>query len=104
MPPAPDPSVNPVYHMYVIRCRKRAELRSWLQGVGVETGIHYEEPIHMQPIYREMFGYKGGEFPLSENLCREVLSLPMYPTMSEEEVDFVSEKIREFYQSHMNHT
>jgi len=101
IPPAPDSTVNPVYHMYVVRCQRLGELRDWLQSVGVETGIHYEEPIHMQPIYREMFGYKGGEFPLSENLCREVLSLPMYPTMNEEEVDFVSEKVREFYQNNL---
>lgn len=98
-PPPPDSSANPVYHMYVIKCQRREELRAWLQKVGVETGIHYEVPIHMQPIYREKFGYEGGEFPNSETLCREVLSLPMYPNMTQEDVDLVSQKIREYYEN-----
>jgi dTDP-4-amino-4,6-dideoxygalactose transaminase len=98
-PPSPNSSINPVYHMYVIRCQRREELRGWLQQAGVETGIHYEAPIHMQPIYREMFGYAGGEFPNSETLCREVLSLPMYPNMALEDADLVSQKIRAYYKN-----
>jgi perosamine synthetase len=96
-PPQGDGDCNPVYHLYVIRCRRRDELRSWLAGKGVETGIHYPEPIHLQPIYREMFGFKGGEFPNSEALSRDVLSVPMYPDLSDDEIEFVSDSVHWFY-------
>jgi len=92
-----DSNVHPVYHMYVIRSKRRDALRAWLDSAGIETGIHYPDPIHLQPAYREMFGYRGGEFPNSETLCREALSIPMHPGLSEEQVRFVSEKIHEFY-------
>jgi dTDP-4-amino-4,6-dideoxygalactose transaminase len=92
-----DSNVHPVYHMYVIRSKRRDALRAWLDSAGIETGIHYPDPIHLQPAYREMFGYRGGEFPNSETLCREALSIPIHPGLSEEQVRFVSEKIHEFY-------
>jgi perosamine synthetase len=89
----------PVYHMYVIRCKQRDELRAWLDKAGIETGIHYPAPIHLQPIYREMFNYSEGEFPNSEVLCRNALSIPMHPGLTPDEIEFVSEKIHEFYES-----
>lgn len=98
-PLAGNEVTRPVYHMYVIRCRRRDDLHVWLGQVGVETGIHYPEPIHLQPIYKEMFGYSGGEFPQSEDLCRSALSLPMHPNLTSDELRFVSESIHEFYQS-----
>jgi len=97
LPPKENENVHPVYHMYVIRSKRRDALRTWLDSSGIETGIHYPDPIHLQPIYREMFGYSGGEFPNSETLCREALSIPMHPRLSEEQVRFVSEKIHEFH-------
>jgi len=97
LPPKENPNVRPVYHMYVIRSKRRDALRTWLDSSGIETGIHYPDPIHLQPIYREMYGYSGGEFPNSETLCREALSIPMHPSLSEEQVGFVSEKVHEFY-------
>jgi perosamine synthetase len=97
-PTAPDSSRVPVYHLYVLRCSRRDELRTWLENFGVETGVHYEEPIHMQPVYRELFGYRGGEFPVSEGLCRETLSLPIYVGISDEEVDYVTQSTQEFYE------
>jgi len=96
-PPTGNVAVRPVYHMYVVRCSRRDDLRAWLDRAGVETGIHYPDPIHLQPIYREMFGYKGGEFPNSEALCSAALSIPMHPSLSRDEVRFVSESIHEFY-------
>jgi perosamine synthetase len=96
-PPHGDHDSNPVYHLYVIRCRHRDHLRSWLAQKGIETGIHYPDPIHLQPIYRAMFGFQGGEFPISEAICRDVLSIPMYPDLSDDEVRFVSDSIHAFY-------
>jgi perosamine synthetase len=96
-PPRGDRDSRPVYHLYVIRCARRDELRAWLGERGVETGIHYPAPIHLQPIYRKMFGFRGGEFPRSEEVCRDVLSIPMHPNLSPNEIEFVSESIHEFY-------
>jgi perosamine synthetase len=98
-PPNGDSIAWPVYHMYVIRCQRRDELRAWLERAGVEAGVHYPEPIHLQPLYREMFRYRGGEFPNSELLCRDALSIPMHPNLTVDEANFVSERIHELYQS-----
>jgi perosamine synthetase len=75
-----------VYHLFVIRTRNREQLKKDLERNGIETGVHYPVPIHLQVPYRQMFGYSEGGFPLSESLSNEVLSLPMYPTLTEDEV------------------
>jgi dTDP-4-amino-4,6-dideoxygalactose transaminase len=97
-PPFDDFLVRQVYHMYAIRCDRRDELREWLSSRGVETGIHYTAPIHLQPIYRQMFRYKGGEFPNSETLCNSELSIPMHPGLTSEDVKFISAAIHDFYE------
>ena len=99
-PPTANSNVFPVYHMYVIRCTRRDQLAEWLKGSGVETGIHYVLPIHLQPVYREMFHYEEGAFPNSEELCRKALSIPMHPYLTIDEIKFVSERIHEYYQYH----
>jgi dTDP-4-amino-4,6-dideoxygalactose transaminase len=96
-PPIGNAAVRPVYHMYVIRSSRRDDLRAWLDSAGVETGIHYPDPIHLQPIYRETFGYEGGEFPNSEAFCKSCLSIPMHPNLTRDEVKSVSESIHQFY-------
>jgi len=98
-PPQGDQTIRPVYHLYVIRCQQRDQLRASLEQSGIETGIHYPDPIHLQPIYREMFGYSDGDFPVSEALCRNVLSIPMYPWLTTDEMQFVSQAIHDFYSS-----
>ena len=97
VPPAGRTEARPVYHLYVLRCERRDDLRAWLERAGVECGVHYPEPVHLQPIYRDLFGYNRGEFPNSENLCNEALSIPMHPCLADEEVEFVSKTIMEFY-------
>jgi perosamine synthetase len=97
-PPSDDLHVSQVYHMYAIRCKRRDELRQWLNSNGVETGVHYTAPIHLQPIYRQMFGYEGGEFPNSETLCSNEVSIPMHPYLTSEDVKFISGAIHDFYQ------
>jgi perosamine synthetase len=97
-PPSDGSLVRQVYHMYAIRCNQRDGLREWLSSNGVETGIHYAVPIHLQPIYRQMFGYMGGEFPNSETLCNSELSIPMHPNLTAEDMEFISRAIHGFYQ------
>lgn len=97
LPPSENSDTKPVYHLYVTRTRYRDQFKSWLESNGVECGIHYTLPIHLQPVYRELYGYGGGEYPKSEKLCRTCLSIPMHPHLREDEIRYVSEKICEFF-------
>jgi len=100
--PVTRPIVRPdrshVYHLYVIRVPHRDELAAFLRSRGIETGIHYPIPLHLQPAYRQL-GYRQGDFPVTERLAREILSLPLYPEISDEEVEQVVGAIREFFSS-----
>jgi dTDP-4-amino-4,6-dideoxygalactose transaminase len=97
LPPMGDKDITPVFHLYTVRCSRRDDLAEHLNKNGIEAGVHYPVPIHIQPIYKQLYGFKGGEFPVSEALANEMISLPMFPEMSEDEVKLVSEKIRTFY-------
>jgi dTDP-4-amino-4,6-dideoxygalactose transaminase len=70
-----------VYHLYVIRTNDRDDVRKELGHNGISTGIHYPIPLHLQKAYSEL-GYKSSDFPNAEKACSEVLSLPMFPTIS----------------------
>jgi perosamine synthetase len=97
LPPAGNSYVKPVHHLYVIRVKKRDELKKWLEDNGIQCGIHYPLPIHLQPIYRQLFKFKGGEYPQSERVSNTCLSIPMYPNLTTDEIRYISEKIHEFY-------
>jgi perosamine synthetase len=97
LPPDGGCGINPVYHLYMIRTSFRDELRAWLEQNGVQCGVHYPIPIHLQPIYRKLFGYKEGDFPKSELLCKTALSLPMFPELGKGEVEYICGKIHEFF-------
>ncbi|MBD2043059.1 DegT/DnrJ/EryC1/StrS family aminotransferase [Microcoleus sp. FACHB-672] len=87
-----------VYHLYTIRtlaCVSRDALQEELAKVGIQTGIHYPIPCHLQPAY-EYLGYKAGDFPHAEALCREILSLPMYPGLEETQISQVAAGIESF--------
>ena len=84
-----------VYHLYVIECQKRNALQDYLKKYGVETGIHYPIPIHLQKPYIGK-GYKKGDFPITEEKASSILSLPMFPELKEEELNFVVDKIKSF--------
>ncbi len=86
---------NTVYHIFAIRSGRREDTIRHLKENGIDTGIHYPIPIHLQPIYRKLFGYKEGDYPISEQFSKEVVSLPMYPEITKDEVKFVCEKVRE---------
>jgi len=83
--PPEDTHYESVYHLFVIRTPLRAHLRRVLRAAGVDTGIHYPIPLHLQPAYRHL-GYQIGDFPESERAAREVLSLPLYPELPEDQV------------------
>jgi dTDP-4-amino-4,6-dideoxygalactose transaminase len=87
--PAAMPYGRHVYHIYAVRTDDRAELQRSLQSHGVQTGIHYPIPVHLQEAYRDL-GYVSGDFPQSEKAAREVLSLPMFPELSNNQVEMIS--------------
>jgi dTDP-4-amino-4,6-dideoxygalactose transaminase len=81
-----------VFHLYVIRTSKRDVLIEILQKEEIQFGIHYPIPIHLQPAYHYL-GYKEGDFPVTEQFCKEIVSLPMYPEMSLSEIQLIGRKI-----------
>jgi len=85
-----------VYHLFVIRVKERDELMRYLKEKDVSTLIHYPTPIHLQGVYRQL-GYSEGAFPRAESCAKEIISLPIYPSLTEDEVVYVSACIREFY-------
>jgi dTDP-4-amino-4,6-dideoxygalactose transaminase len=95
--PAIAPAADHVYHLYVIRTQKRAELKDYLTGKGIGTAIHYPIPCHLQQAYQHL-GYKKGDFPIAEHLAETCLSLPLNPGMTEEETNYVAEAISAFYE------
>jgi len=82
-----------VYHLYTIRLRDRDALQRSLAADGIATGVHYPIPIHMQPAWADL-GYTVGAFPEAERASSEVLSLPLYPEMTDEQVDAVVSAVR----------
>jgi dTDP-4-amino-4,6-dideoxygalactose transaminase len=78
--PRTRPDVEHVWHLYVVRVHQRDEVRQALLEAGVETGIHYPVPVHLQPAYAWL-GYEPGAFPVAERCAEQVLSLPMYPEL-----------------------
>jgi perosamine synthetase len=99
LPPKGTADIEPVYHLYVIRTKRRDGLEAWLESNGIQCGVHYVLPIHLQPIYRKMFGFEEGTYPKSEELCKTCLSIPMYSDLSSDEVHYVCEKIHEFFEA-----
>jgi dTDP-4-amino-4,6-dideoxygalactose transaminase len=96
-PPTECPENKHVYHMYVIQAPQRDELQAWLKELGVGTGIHYPVPIHLQ---KAMTGlqYLKGDFPVTEKVANQILSLPMYAELEDTEIQSVVSAIKEFYQ------
>lgn len=84
------------YHVYAIQAAKRDELQDFLKQAGISTVIHYPTPIHLQTAYKTL-GFKKGDFPITENMAKNILSLPMFPELKKEEIKYIAEKIEEFY-------
>jgi dTDP-4-amino-4,6-dideoxygalactose transaminase len=94
--PWTDPRAEHVFHQYVIRAPRRDELRSFLASEGIGSEIYYPLPLHLQESLA-FLGYKRGDFPESERAADEVLALPIYPELREDEVETVVEAVRRFY-------
>lgn len=97
LPPRPESGVEPAYHLYVVRTRLRDSLNEWLEENGVQCGIHYPIPIHLQPVYQRMFKYRPGQFPVSENFSKTCLSLPIHQYLSDDDVTDVCELVHDFF-------
>ena len=94
--PAVKEDIEHVFHLYVIQTQKRDELLSYLQARNIGCLIHYPIPIHLQEAYANM-GWVRGDFPVTESLAAQILSLPLYPSMDEGQVDVVVGAVDEFF-------
>ncbi|MGE3527095.1 MAG: DegT/DnrJ/EryC1/StrS family aminotransferase, partial [Gemmatimonadales bacterium] len=94
--PVEAPYATHVYHLFVIRCPRRDELQRHLAACRIGTGLHYPLPLHLQPAYQGL-GYARGQFPVTEAAADTLLSLPMFPELTQDQVGFVADAIREFY-------
>ena len=82
-----------VYHIYAIRTKKRDDILQFLKANGIECGIHYPVPVHLQEAYRDL-GYKPGSFPIAEQCAQEFISLPMFPELKWAEVEMVVQTLK----------
>jgi dTDP-4-amino-4,6-dideoxygalactose transaminase len=85
-----------VYHLYVLQAKQRDALSKYLNSKGIATGLHYPTPLHLQPAYASL-GYKVGDFPVAEHCASQILSLPMFPELTTEEITLISKEIKNFY-------
>jgi dTDP-4-amino-4,6-dideoxygalactose transaminase len=87
--------VSSVYHLYVILVDDREGLQQFLNNKGISTGLHYPLPLHLQKAYVHL-GYKNGSFPVTESVAKKLISLPMFPELTREQIEYVAESIKEF--------
>jgi dTDP-4-amino-4,6-dideoxygalactose transaminase len=97
-PPIEPPGRDHVYNQFVIRCSRRDELRDFLTSRGIPTQIYYPSPLHLQPAFGDL-GYREGQFPNAERASREVLALPIYPELADDNQAAVVDAIAQFYWS-----
>lgn len=91
--PFAPPYVRHVYHVYSVQLAQRDHVQAALQAAGVATGIHYPVPVHLQKAYAQL-GYRAGDFPVTETLAREFLSLPIYPELQADQISTVTSELR----------
>jgi dTDP-4-amino-4,6-dideoxygalactose transaminase len=92
-----------VNYVFCVQAEKRDGLEAHLKEQGIGTSVYYPIPLHLQKCF-EYLGYKEGDFPVAEKLCKKVLALPMFPELTEDEVGYVCENIKEFYAKTNNAT
>jgi dTDP-4-amino-4,6-dideoxygalactose transaminase len=93
--PCEESYAKHVFYAYTVRVSQRAELMEYLKNQGIPTMIYYPVPLHLQDVYKHL-NYKRGDFPVSEQLSDEVLSLPIYPELTNEQQEYIVKKIGEF--------
>ncbi|MGB9910962.1 MAG: DegT/DnrJ/EryC1/StrS family aminotransferase [Candidatus Hydrothermia bacterium] len=94
--PYVDDGNEHIYHQYTIRTEKRDNLMEFLNKKNINTQVHYPIPLHLQPAL-SFLGYKEGDLPVAERAAKEVLSLPIFPEMTDSEVEYVIESVKEFF-------
>lgn len=94
--PPRRPNVRQVYHTHVIQARDRDRLKAFLAERGIETKVHYPIPIHLQPAATHL-GYRAGAFPVCEAQARYILTLPVHQDLTDKQVDYVCQSIKDFY-------
>lgn len=94
--PKIEDETSHIFHLYVIRVEKRDALQSFLKEKGIQTGIYYPVPLHLQGCFAR-FGYKNGDFPEAEKAALTSLALPVYPELKRAERDYVVKSVEEFY-------
>jgi dTDP-4-amino-4,6-dideoxygalactose transaminase len=94
--PKIEPKNVSVYHQYTIRAPQRDALQKHLAEKWIGSAIFYPKPLHVQPCF-EYLDYKAGDFPATERACQEVLSLPIYPELTDQQIEYVAATIRSFY-------
>lgn len=85
-----------VYHQYSILCERRTDLADFLRGRGVDTGVYYPVPLHLQKCFASL-GYRRGALPVTERTCDAILSLPCHPMLDDDDLEYVASCIHEFY-------
>jgi dTDP-4-amino-4,6-dideoxygalactose transaminase len=93
--PREMPYAKHVYHLYVIRVKEREKLRHYLNENGIASGFHYKYPLHLQKAYQHL-GHKKGDFPVTEKVMKEIISLPMYPELTKEQIEYVAHHVIKF--------
>lgn len=91
--PSPAPGNEHVWHLFVVRVPQRDEVARRLAGLGVRCGVHYPVPVHLQPAFRPL-GHAPGDFPITETAAAEILSLPMFPQITESQQHRVADALR----------
>ena len=86
----------PVYHQYTVAVPKRDRLQKYLADNGIGSAVFYPKPLHLQNCFSQL-GYKPGDLPVAESLCQKVLSLPVYPELSAEQIEYVAKTVLNFY-------
>jgi dTDP-4-amino-4,6-dideoxygalactose transaminase len=94
--PATDPRNVHVFNQYTLRAQKRDELMAYLKEHDIGHKVYYPVPLHLQECYQPL-GYAKGDFPVSEQLAQEVLSLPVYPELTDAQMESVAQRVSEFY-------
>ncbi len=96
MLPKELPETKHTYHLYVVRVKDRDKLHNFFKLNNIQTGIHYSLPLHLQEVYKNL-GYKKGDFPKSELIADEIISLPMYPELNKEAITYITDSISDFF-------
>lgn len=101
--PEEAPYSTHVYHLFIVETAQRDPLRERLAAAGIDSGVHYPKPIHLQQAYADL-GHRQGDFPNAERLAGRTLSLPMFAELTDEQIEYVADEIRRFFASPLRST